>query len=420
MSNARSRGGHAHIQAFGGLGLYAPKLFAAIDSLGGRSSLISAGGVDLNQTVVHRTRTLRVKDVTCTSPSRDQVKQALGNRGEIRIARETQRDWEDLLFYLSDTLLASQLPANVHGAQVAALIGCRTGHWLPFELCMRRQKKSDPSLTIVPISNISAQYDQRLAASEGLENFGRLEKQGIINPPFLFDNDGPYSQKHTEARQDVALAKSLAALICGSSLMLRNRAMAEVSDTLAKNSHFAAISTASMPVQGYTETVSEKITRLFSPKKRRINFTTESHLVRQAELALEAALTDPDAQTMADAPRLGTPMHASFIIPLALTPQTREPWERLTSRIQQAIRTWGTVSAFYVAGNGAPHPGHIGRSWLQCSVYYSLPNEPTIPLPAEHEDDQTPEPRKARVLSAEAPAARIKDFLPSSFSRNGQ
>jgi len=420
-NQSRSARGNAHILGFGGLGqLYTPKLTGAAATLGGTSSLISAGTVDLNQTVADRTPVLRIPGVVCTSPSPDQIRHAIGNQGLTSIARETQRDWEDLVFGMVDALLASQLRSSVLGAQLIALIGARTGHGLPFELGIRRAKKSDPTLTIVPLSAISTHYDQRLQAQQGLDLFRSLTADQVTPITFLFDNDGNYARRHTEARQDVAVAKAIAALVCASALMLRNRAMVEVGRSLSKESPFGGISVASMPIQGYSETLGEKVSRFVSPSRPKINLTSIKHIVRQAELAIEAALTDPDARTMADGPVLGTTMHASFIVPLRVDERSLPAWELVTSGIQQAIRLrWPTVSTFYCAGNGAPHPGHVGTSWLQCSLFYSLPATPTIPLRTEDDDEERRDVVETRVVPTRQTRQLAANALSSAPSRNG-
>jgi hypothetical protein len=422
MSRTRSRGANAHILAFGGLSLYARKLFAAILSLRGTDAILSAGGVDINQTVAHRTTKVELQGTPCTSPPQELVQSVSGHRADPELAKLTQGDWEPLVAFMADKLLASQLPTNARLAQVAAFIGLRTGHWELFEYCIRRLKKSDKTLAVIPFSNVSAQYDQRLVAAVGLENFARLVREGLIMPPFLFDNDGNYARAYTEAKQDLALAKALAALFCGSSIMLRNRALAEVSGTLSKNSIFSAIAVASMPIESYEETFSDKVGRFLSGTNRRFNVTSRDHFINQAGVALEMVMNEPTAQTMADPPRRGQPVHASFIIPYPLKQENREDWEQLTSGIQQVVRRWGTVSSFYVAGQGAPHPGHQGSAWLQCSLYYSLPDEPTIPLSDTNPHDGEPllsDALRARVIHAEPSSGPVKDFLPSPLSRNG-
>jgi hypothetical protein len=98
--------------------------------------------------------------------------------------------------------------------------------------------------------------------------------------------------------------------------------------------------------------------------------------ITQAQLATQQALTQRKSLLIDDVINLEhKPIFVCYTVPIEI--RDRKAWLAFSGEIRRWLgNEYPTASPIFVSANGTPDPGLSGTYWIQCSVFFSLPEVP--------------------------------------------
>lgn len=353
------------------------KAVPALRALGATHSIATVGVAEFNlKTMTYHPLDISIPGAINVTPPPIEIVPAAGFATDAAYARQLRHAWLGPTFAMVDKVVNVNQRLRSVGAEVLWLQGMRTGHSEVTGEGLPRLKSKDPSLFISTSSVLPDDPHQRPQALIGYKLFEDLHHTGTVLVTYLVDNGGPFALEYKLNVLDRYQAVAEASLISASTQFGRTKAFGEISKSLGKLSPFASFAFASRNIESFKAPFARRVKLFFGGKELSKNLVWLDHLINEARLATETALTERSARAIDEGFDLAVPYFLIYTIPIS--PQNGAAWEHISNELRRFLRAdWPLATPIFCAGQGTPHPHYHGTSWLQVSAVFPIPPIPS-------------------------------------------
>jgi hypothetical protein len=358
--------------------LYLPRVRTQCDQLGATGCLLTQGVLELNRATNYEPTRFGRAGVIDVSPSRKELRNAIGNVGSIEIAESNRGVWAPLAQGLVDRIIKAYLNAKLVDGQMLWPQGLRTGHSLPADEALRELKQRMPKLHVVGLSVIPDDADKRERIRDGYDLFHRLKEDDVVSTTILLDNASPFAKTYTLEAQDRFSAKALASILVAQSFIAKSQSLGEIGRSLGDYAVFAGMSFRSRSlVAGREPRVWSPLRGVFGLPER--GYGNLGNTVQEAILATTEAISRPDSFAIEGQVDQRKPFFVVYTVPIR--PDDAQKWISFSNQ----VRCWlanehPKAIPIFASGSGTPRPGFQSSYWLQVSTLFPLPD---IPVPIQ-------------------------------------
>ncbi|HLZ25392.1 MAG TPA: hypothetical protein VKQ30_24990 [Ktedonobacterales bacterium] len=354
-----------------------PLVLAACVAMGAAHTLSTYGVAEFNRATKDRLRRPRVSGVVEVSPPLRAIRTGIGFAGDDRVAEANRSSWEPLATRMVARVVRTTEKRRLTVSQTLWVQGSKSGHHVPAREMLTGLKEHLPEQLIIVKTTLPDDADQRPEAVLGYHGFDELRALQVITAALLTDNASPFALAYKRGVQDQFEAKAIASLLAGLAQFPKNKSFGEIGRSLGKQATFAGWAFWSSPVEFVSEGFSLGCLWPFRKDRREDDTARIAHLVHEAKLATDKAMTEPTAKAIDDEIDLSHPCFIVYTVPVRLS-ETRA-WEAFSSDLRRWLgNTYPTAVPVFASGHGTRHPRSSGTDWLQVSVLFSLP---TVPRP---------------------------------------
>ena len=360
-----------------GLGSYPmgmiPRLLDAGRQLGMLDQILAIGVAEYNR-ATFRPLTDGQDGIVDISPALDEIKNAAGFVGDRAIAERNRSNWEGSNHSMVDRFIAMTQELGLADGESFWFQGQSSGHTRLAEESLEDVQTRHPHF-VTAISIVPEEANLREAIRHDPHLFSRFKDRGLVETTILPDAHSPLARRFGLAHQDQCMALALASLKAAQVHFPRQRGLADIVHALGQYSAYTGVAVAARNVVVTREVRGwHTLRRPFGWPPR--GFVSLDDVLTACRQAVHATLTDPLTQTIAE------PIDERKLAVLTLTVPFKlsdSRWTTLAATLKdELIRTHPTVTVVFAAGNGVPDPRYHSPYWVQASLFYPLPEPPTV------------------------------------------
>ena len=361
-----------------GLGSYPmgmiPPFIQACRALGITERILAVGVAEYNRATFHSFTDGR-DGIVDISPPVTEIKNAAGFVGDRAIAELNRPNWESSSHGLVDRLLALHHQVDLADGESFWFQSFSSGHTRIAEESLHDVKERHPRHFVTTVSTVPEEANLREGIREDPAIFVRYKDAGLVETTILPDALSPLARRFGLAHQDACLAMALATILAAQIHFPRQRGFADIVHGLGRYSAFTGVAVSSRNIVVGREVRGWKtLRRSFGLPQR--GFASLENVLIACQQAAQDTLSDPLTQLIEESIDARKLAILALTVPLKLA-DTR--WTALAATIKDELtRSHPNITVVFAAGNGVPDPRYQSPYWVQASLFYPLPELPSV------------------------------------------